>query len=304
MSRKRHLSTDISTDEKINRMGMKYGDWPVLLYTWLIPHAGDDGTITARPFELLNIVFPGRRDKQEEDIVSGLAACIEFGLLQVVDDTIYFPTHSFYRYQSYIPKDKRRHSTPEPRSSATAQNTDNHRQSPTSSEHQRITPIISEEQRESAQITVSPSPSPSLSPSPSPSPGREGSSPLRGSDPSRAGAAEGSPEGGQAARDAESVRTQDIIRELGDHYRTCIPPTKHQQQDYAVIGKLYHDVGPEAVEAALEILRQQAPETIDRPLNYVAAIARRWSRDPPSPGHKLPPTMQAIRELWQEVEDP
>jgi len=101
MSRRRYLSTDISTDRRVNQMGMKYGDGPVLFYTWLIPHCDDEGTITADPWELLGIVWAARRDKTEDDVRQAIAACEEFGLLTRTSDgqRLQFPLDSWLAMQ-------------------------------------------------------------------------------------------------------------------------------------------------------------------------------------------------------------
>ena len=150
MSRRRYISTDISIDGQITRLGMKYGDTPVLLYTWMIPHADDDGSITADSLELLNTVWPGRRDKTEEDILACLEQLVEFHLIlwDQVKKRAYFPVKSFYKYQTYIKPENRRKHDPVSFSEdqrGSAQNTDN----------QRETPEISEGQRGSAQNTAS-----------------------------------------------------------------------------------------------------------------------------------------------------
>ena len=38
MARRRYISTNISTDPKVNILAEKYGDFAALLYTWMIPH--------------------------------------------------------------------------------------------------------------------------------------------------------------------------------------------------------------------------------------------------------------------------
>ena len=47
MSRRRYLSTEVSLDTRINRLALEAGDFAALLYTWMIPHAEDDASITA-----------------------------------------------------------------------------------------------------------------------------------------------------------------------------------------------------------------------------------------------------------------
>ena len=69
VSRRRWLSTKISKDKRVNALAMQ-SDFAALLYTWMIPHASDDATITGDAEELLYIVLPGRRDKTVEAIDS------------------------------------------------------------------------------------------------------------------------------------------------------------------------------------------------------------------------------------------
>jgi hypothetical protein len=131
MSRRRYLSTEISLDARINRLATEAGDFAALCYTWMIPHAEDDASITADPEELLFRVFPGRRDKSAADLDAAINQMIDFNLVSREDRRLIFPPDAFYRYQSYIPGEKRR----------TAKN--------------------AEHRRQSAKNAVSPSPSPS-----------------------------------------------------------------------------------------------------------------------------------------------
>lgn len=68
MSRRRYLSTRISTDVAVNKLAAQAGDFAALLYTWMIPHAADDGSLPYDPEELMLTVIPGRRDKDVEDV--------------------------------------------------------------------------------------------------------------------------------------------------------------------------------------------------------------------------------------------
>jgi hypothetical protein len=109
MSRRRYVSTEISTDKAVNRLAMQHSDFAALLYTWLIPHAEDDATFPADPEELLMKVCPGRRDKEPEDIQSALDVMLSMGLIERCDDVrrLRFPTASFYKYQTYVKGDRR-----------------------------------------------------------------------------------------------------------------------------------------------------------------------------------------------------
>jgi hypothetical protein len=109
MSRRRYLSTKISLDAKINRLATQYGDFAALLYTWMIPHAEDDGTLPGNPEELLMMVIPGRRDKSADEVADALQAMHDLGLIVWTREgcpVVAFP-ESFYAYQTYIKEDRR-----------------------------------------------------------------------------------------------------------------------------------------------------------------------------------------------------
>ena len=109
MSRRRYISSAISLDRVVNRLAAQAGDFAVLLYTWMIPHAEDSARITADPEELLYMVVPGRRDKTAQDVENALLHMAGLKLIawKRAEGVIYFDTESFYRYQAYIPKAKR-----------------------------------------------------------------------------------------------------------------------------------------------------------------------------------------------------
>jgi hypothetical protein len=110
MSRRRYLSTDISLDPAVNRVARR-SEFAALLYTWMIPHAREDATITGNPERLLLEVMPGRRDKEATDIEEALEIIESEGLFEMwsrVTNTIYFPLESFYRYQTIVQKQNRR----------------------------------------------------------------------------------------------------------------------------------------------------------------------------------------------------
>ena len=106
MARRRYISTEISVDKTVNKLANQYGLGAVLLYTWMIPHAEDNRSITADPEEILLTVIPGFRNVSVEDVTKIVKAMVEIGLLVSNDDKLYFP-ESFYKYQSYIPENKR-----------------------------------------------------------------------------------------------------------------------------------------------------------------------------------------------------
>jgi hypothetical protein len=147
VSRRRFISTDISTDTKVNKLAQHAGDFAALLYTWLIPHAADDARLPGDPEKLLLVVVPGRRDKTAEDVAAALQAMVDVGLIEWDGETVNLPPTAFYKYQTYIPDGKRRG----------AHNTEDEREKEPNSAHQR----------KSAQNPAYPSHSPSPSPSPS-----------------------------------------------------------------------------------------------------------------------------------------
>lgn len=144
MSRRRYISTEISLDPEVNQLIEEYGLFAGLLYTWMIPHVGDDATLTGDPRKILLQVVPGVRSVTVQDVETALEGMVKYGLIVWDKEAslITFPD-SFYKYQSYIKEDKR---SP-------------HRAT------QRTSAQISEHQRQSPQNTASPSPSPSLTPS-------------------------------------------------------------------------------------------------------------------------------------------
>ena len=108
MSRRRYISTVISIDKHIRRLS----DSAALLYTWMIPHAEDNATITSDADELASMVVPNRRGWTVDKIVQVLGEMEREELILVQDGVVWFPPVSFYRYQSNIPEDKRRTEQP------------------------------------------------------------------------------------------------------------------------------------------------------------------------------------------------
>lgn len=163
MSRRRYLSTDISTDTKVNQLARDYGDFAALLYTWLIPHAGEDGIVRGTAEEILYMVLPGRRDKTEADVDAALQAMQDVELLEwrPEERAAIFPSGSFYRYQSNVKSENRR-ADPLPYK--------HQRETARNSEERRATLESAEEQRQEAENSASVSISSSISSSPSSSP--------------------------------------------------------------------------------------------------------------------------------------
>lgn len=144
MARRRYLSTEISVDKQVNKLLSRYGPEAALLYTWMIPHTEDDRSITADPEEILLTVIPGNRKLTVEKVQIFLNAMVDLNLLTMHNGRLFFPAESFYKYQSYIPENKRNYDEPaKPTPTTTPQNAEEHRKTP--------------------QNTASPSPSLSLS---------------------------------------------------------------------------------------------------------------------------------------------
>lgn len=152
MSRRRYISTEISIDPEVNQLIEDYGFFAGLLYTWMIPHCEDNGTLTGDPRKILMQIVPGIRTVSVEDVVNALNGMNELGLIiwDRENKIIHFP-ESFYKYQTYISHDKRRSSV---------------QSSVRVTAHQRKTPQNTAEHHTPAQNTFSPSPSPSPSLSP------------------------------------------------------------------------------------------------------------------------------------------
>jgi len=81
MSRRRFISTDLSTDVQVTALARNHGCFAVLLYTWMIPHCTAGGSLHGSPSEILRRVIPGRRDKEEQDVYGALLAMDKLGLI-------------------------------------------------------------------------------------------------------------------------------------------------------------------------------------------------------------------------------
>lgn len=158
MSRRRYVSTDISLDKRVNQLAKSGGDFAVMLYMMMIPHADDMGYLTGDFEELTATVLPMRRDVSIEQVEEAVRIMESLALLDIdaEDHRISFPAESFYKYQTYIPADKRRG----------AVNTEDRRRTPSNPAQRRETPTNADEHRGSPQNPAYPSPSPSLSPTP------------------------------------------------------------------------------------------------------------------------------------------
>lgn len=152
MSRRRKLSTDISTDAKVAELGEVL---PMLLYTWAIAHADDWGRLTGNPRQFKLLVCPGI-DNSTAEIDEALTKVEQAGLWYryEVEGEKYlaYPRESWFKHQSYINESKRYSDAgseiPPP---------------PTEVEYWQESARNSKKQQESARNSASPSPSPSPS---------------------------------------------------------------------------------------------------------------------------------------------
>jgi hypothetical protein len=108
MSRRRYISSAISTDSAVTKLAREHGEFAALLYTWMIPHSEDNGCIKADVDSLMLMVIPGFRWKTEDDVRDALNGMVSLGLIAWDEkrELISFPK-SFYKYQSYISNGRR-----------------------------------------------------------------------------------------------------------------------------------------------------------------------------------------------------
>jgi len=106
MSRRRYISTDISTDDRVAQLSV-FGQ---LLYILMIPHAGDDGGITAKPVELRALVVPNLTRRKPSHVMEATAEMVRLELLEecAEEQRFYFPPDAFYKYQRYITANRRK----------------------------------------------------------------------------------------------------------------------------------------------------------------------------------------------------
>lgn len=108
MSRRRYISTEMGLDPKLKKLAQDCGDFAVLLYTWLIPHAEDDGIIKGNAEVILGRVMPTWRWVEVEKADRALKAMHKLGLLDYDGERAVFPADKFYTYQNYIAANRRR----------------------------------------------------------------------------------------------------------------------------------------------------------------------------------------------------
>ena len=170
MSRKRSISSDISTDPRVAIITAQHGALPALLYTWAIPHADDWGRLSGDPVKFKLVVCPALNASTDE-IDGALDQVAEAGLWQRYEvngrSYIAYPRDAWFKHQSYINTSKRQDDSGS-----------DHPAPPEwdDGEEQQETPRNTKEGQGTAENPASPSPSPSPSPSLSPS-SEEGSVP-------------------------------------------------------------------------------------------------------------------------------
>ena len=159
MSRRRYISTDISTDTKLAELS-DHGLLPLILYTWSIPHMDDWGRITGDPRQFKLLVCPAL-DVSSREVDQALELIASSGLWMRYEvegkKCIFVPDEKWFKHQSYINKSKR-----------TDDSGSNFPRPPINTDEHRETPKITEEEQSSPQNDASFSLSLSFSPSPSP----------------------------------------------------------------------------------------------------------------------------------------
>lgn len=308
MARKRYISTDVSTDKQLNRMGAKYGDGAQLFYLMMIPHADDNGTITGDPWELLGLVWGSRRDKTEDDVTQALDALAEFRLIiRGEDGLLYFPCHAFYKYQSYIKQENRRNVDPEPL-------IDDRRKTPENAGNNNSPAIPAENAGNLDSPVTSPE---NTVPFPFsfsfPVPGFSKALLPNGRKPLPPDASDDAPPVEvvlPVAADEPSPTNQDVIRELVSAYRDVIPEIQHRKSDWSYLGRVYNACGTEATFAGIQALGEALAqgEIVAKPLPYVGAVARNLAQKPLDAANRTRgrPTVAdqnkaLIHELWREA---
>lgn len=105
MSRRRYLSSEISISSKLPKVSRL----AIILYTWGIPHAGDDCRISAKNSEECRLlIIPGVScsDDEVEKAVDELISVALWGRDE--DGRFFYPAKTFYKWQSYINSINRR----------------------------------------------------------------------------------------------------------------------------------------------------------------------------------------------------
>lgn len=266
MARRRYISTDISIDPDVTQLVEEYGEFAGLLYTWMIPHAEDDATLSGDPRKLLYQVVPGLRSRTVADVEAALEGMARLGLIEWdrAENLIRFPAESFYRYQTYIKEDRRRSSP---------QNSANQRKSAQNAEQPREAAQDAEEQRETPQNTASHSFSHSHTFTPTTSANADG-------EPRAEGAPSSPPVLSIVPSPAEKVdKPFDLFvalcEELGADPSQVAPAEKSRQLAHAK-WLLEQGFGEQKVRACLRYLKSQTWRTSPIDLKTVVSEIGKW----------------------------
>lgn len=116
MSRRRYLSTDASTSQKVTRLAKEHGAFAVALWTMVLPHCDDGARLSAEVFDVRTVVIPGWTHIADEEIDAALRGMDAVGLVQLytVRGKRYLEYGDFYRYQGYIGESRRKSALPGP----------------------------------------------------------------------------------------------------------------------------------------------------------------------------------------------
>lgn len=139
MSRRRYISTELSTDIRLAELA-EHGIMPLLLYTWAIPHFDDWGRMSGDPRQFKLTVCPAL-DISSSEVLAAIEQIENVGLWNryVAERkwVIAVPSERWFKHQSYIGKDKRLNdegsnfkSIEYAEITETPQNTEDHRESP------------------------------------------------------------------------------------------------------------------------------------------------------------------------------
>jgi DnaD/phage-associated family protein len=232
MARKRYITTDISLSGKVEELARRCGEYAVLLFTWLVPHADDWGRMEGDADKVFFTVTPrfSFLGRTPNDAAQALEVMDEIELLQwyEVDGNRYIQLNldTFYELQTYIPREKR-----EQDKSAFPPPTDRERGTATQSSTECYSIAQSGTvSQELAQNTPSPSPSPS------------GTDDV---DNTRARASSGDHE-------ARSISESDVSRVATEYNRTFVrwptPSIRDQLIDW--LGRFSADIVIEAMRRA------------------------------------------------------
>lgn len=175
MSRKRYISTDISTDAKVAELS-SYSFLAPLIYTWSIPHMDDWGRITGDAREFKMQVCPGL-DITVNDVEEAIKQVVNIGLWIRYNVNgkwciAISKPDTWFKHQSYINKSKR-----DDDSGSNYPSAEKHQETPKNAEEHQETAAMTELQQGTAQIAASFSSSSSVSYSVSSSPSKESTTP-------------------------------------------------------------------------------------------------------------------------------